>query len=52
MMTEIQTIEGGQKDALLRRANIKKKKKKLQAVINNFIGYFVVTFIKSNGYFL
>ena len=27
MMTEIQTIEGGQKDALLRRANIKKKKK-------------------------
>ena len=25
-MTEIQTIEGGQKEALLRRANVKKKK--------------------------
>ena len=25
MMTEIQTIDGGQKDALLRRANKKKK---------------------------
>ena len=29
MMTEIQAIEGGQKDALLTRANIKKKLKKL-----------------------
>ena len=28
MMTEIQTIDGGQRDALLRRANLKKKKKK------------------------
>ena len=35
MMTEIQTIEGGQKDVLLRRTNIKKEKKNFIHSFNN-----------------
>ena len=46
-MTEIKTIDGGQKKALLRRANIKKK-----YLINDSTLKFIIYFSFSFNYFL
>ena len=40
-MTEIQTIDGGQTDALLRRANIKKNKNKIKILLAKGLVSFV-----------